>query len=183
MANPIPISAPVPSEEWETPDDLYATLEHIWQFDFDAAASVATTPSARASSLVPSTAARCPGTTGAIALGSIRPMAAPSSGSSRPRSARLVGVSTVALLPARVDTSWWHQHVAQGANGIWFLKGRLRFKGAPASAPFPSAVVYWHSARPGASPPLEAVEIAMLGKIMEKRGHPCWSVRGEGMVP
>jgi site-specific DNA-methyltransferase (adenine-specific) len=52
-------------------------------------------------------------------------------------------VSTlIGLLPARVDTTWWHDHVAQVAD-IWFLKGRLKFGGADNSAPFPCAVVAW----------------------------------------
>lgn len=76
----------------------------------------------------------------------------------------------VALLPARVDVKWWHKYV--GLNHVWtprfddghpsivdgektaftgtmradavrFLAGRLKFVGAKASAPFPSAIVVW----------------------------------------
>ena len=48
----------------------------------------------------------------------------------------------IGLLPARVDTAWWHDHVAEVAD-IWFLRGRLRFGGAENSAPFPCAIVAW----------------------------------------
>ena len=47
----------------------------------------------------------------------------------------------VCLLPARTDTRWWHDYVIAHAFKIDFIRGRIRFVGAPASAPFPSAVV------------------------------------------
>ena len=52
----------------------------------------------------------------------------------------------VALLPARTDTGWWHDDVAQSATVI-FLKGRLSFNETGDSAPFPSALAVW-GARP-----------------------------------
>ena len=45
----------------------------------------------------------------------------------------------VCLLPARTDTSWWHDYAMKGE--IVFLRGRLKFGGAKNSAPFPSAIV------------------------------------------
>jgi len=50
------------------------------------------------------------------------------------------GITTVALLPARPDTKWFHQHI-YGKHEIQFIKGRLKFVGAPSSAPFPSMLV------------------------------------------
>jgi len=49
------------------------------------------------------------------------------------------GATVVALVPARTDTNWWHNHV----NGfhVNFPKGRIRFGGCQKSAPFPSAIV------------------------------------------
>ena len=49
----------------------------------------------------------------------------------------------VALLPARTDTRWWHNHVRSSADLIWFLKGRLKFGDGKGSAPFPSALAFW----------------------------------------
>jgi hypothetical protein len=46
----------------------------------------------------------------------------------------------VMLLPARVDTRWWRKAV--GDHGFAIIRGRLTFSGAPAPAPFPSAVLY-----------------------------------------
>lgn len=50
------------------------------------------------------------------------------------------GAIVVCLLPARTDTRWWHDYVTKAAK-VEFLKGRLKFGGGHASAPFPSAVV------------------------------------------
>lgn len=57
------------------------------------------------------------------------------------------GALVVALVPARTDSRWWHEH-AEGADVKKFLRGRLRFGDAKASAPFPSAVVVFRP-RPG----------------------------------
>jgi len=54
--------------------------------------------------------------------------------------AALTGATVVALLPARTDTTWWHEYVVK-AKDIRFLRGRIRFGEAKYSAPFPSAVV------------------------------------------
>lgn len=46
----------------------------------------------------------------------------------------------VALLPARLDTRWWHE---LDAPHVCFLRGRLQFSGYDQSAPFPSVAVYF----------------------------------------
>lgn len=48
----------------------------------------------------------------------------------------------VALLPARTDTRWFHDHV-QGKATVHFIRGRLKFGGHKNSAPFPSMVCIW----------------------------------------
>jgi site-specific DNA-methyltransferase (adenine-specific) len=52
------------------------------------------------------------------------------------------------LLPSRTDTAWWHNHVMTQADLVLLVRGRLRFVGASAGAPFPSAVVVWDVGRP-----------------------------------
>lgn len=52
------------------------------------------------------------------------------------------GPAVIGLIPARTDTKYWHRDVIT-ADAICFWRGRLRFVGAPASAPFPSALPYW----------------------------------------
>jgi hypothetical protein len=46
----------------------------------------------------------------------------------------------VALLPARVDTGWWHD---LRPETVCFIRGRLQFSGYDCSAPFPSAAIYF----------------------------------------
>ena len=54
----------------------------------------------------------------------------------------------VALLPARTDTKWFHDHIYM-MYGVEFelLKGRLKFGNSKNSAPFPSMVVVFKSNR------------------------------------
>ena len=51
--------------------------------------------------------------------------------------------NVVALIPARTDTHAWHESVMPSACRVLLLKGRVKFLGAAAGAPFPSAVVQW----------------------------------------
>ena len=50
------------------------------------------------------------------------------------------GALVVCFVPARVDTEWWHRYAIKAAD-IRFPKGRVKFEGADASAPFPIAVI------------------------------------------
>lgn len=56
-------------------------------------------------------------------------------------SAYLDGAEIVALLPARTDARWWQVEIG-AVPAVCFWRGRLRFRGAEASAPFPSAIWY-----------------------------------------
>ena len=49
--------------------------------------------------------------------------------------------TTVCLIPARPDTKVWHETIFEKAQGICFIKGRLKFGGSKDSAPFPSAII------------------------------------------
>lgn len=55
------------------------------------------------------------------------------------QSARDNGATVVCLLPARTDTAWWWDYCRHAE--IRFIRGRLRFGTATASAPFPNALV------------------------------------------
>jgi phage N-6-adenine-methyltransferase len=54
--------------------------------------------------------------------------------------------TVIALVPARTDTRYWHEHVA-GKAAVFFLRGRLSFGKLKQSAPFPSALVVWGAAK------------------------------------
>lgn len=53
------------------------------------------------------------------------------------------GSEVIALIPATVDTKTWQNLVFPFANAICFIRGRVKFNGAPASAPMPVCLVYW----------------------------------------
>lgn len=53
------------------------------------------------------------------------------------------GCEVIALVPARTDAKWFQCNVFACAQAICFWAGRLRFEGAPSSAPFPSALAYY----------------------------------------
>lgn len=46
----------------------------------------------------------------------------------------------VMLLPARVDTKWFHEYIYKKAE-VRFIKGRLKFGKEENSAPFPNMIV------------------------------------------
>lgn len=56
--------------------------------------------------------------------------------------------AVVALLPVSTDTEWWQTYVTAAAFNVYFLKGRVKFVGAPGPAPFASAIVVWRKEHP-----------------------------------
>lgn len=50
------------------------------------------------------------------------------------------GTIVVMLIPARTDTSWFHDYIYTNAE-IRFVRGRLKFGSGDGRAPFPSMVV------------------------------------------
>lgn len=67
------------------------------------------------------------------------------------------GCTVVCLVPSRTDTRWWHEYVwdvARNAARPWaeirYIKGRVKFGAAPSGAPFPSVVIIFR--------PVEVVE-------------------------
>jgi phage N-6-adenine-methyltransferase len=57
------------------------------------------------------------------------------------------GVTTVMLLPARVDSRWFHEFCLDPilVKSLTFIKGRLKFGSSKNSAPFPSIIVEFGS--------------------------------------
>ena len=58
------------------------------------------------------------------------------------------GCTVVCLVPARTDTRWWHEHVWDSTRHrprpgveVRFIRGRLKFGDGKNSAPFPSVVI------------------------------------------
>ena len=53
----------------------------------------------------------------------------------------LKGTVVVCLIPARTDTTYWHDYIFNNAYEIRFIKGRIKFGDSKQGAPFPSAIV------------------------------------------
>ena len=56
----------------------------------------------------------------------------------------LKGVVIIALIPVSTSSKWFHNYVLGHAD-LKFYKGRLRFKGAPFTAPFSSMLAIYNS--------------------------------------
>ncbi len=51
----------------------------------------------------------------------------------------------VMLIPARTDTSYFHDYIYHKASEIRFIRGRLHFNESKQGAPFPSMVVIYRN--------------------------------------
>lgn len=55
------------------------------------------------------------------------------------------GKKIVMLIPARTDTTWFHDIIVKNNYKTRFIKGRLKFGGSKTSAPFPSMIVIFQT--------------------------------------
>jgi len=58
----------------------------------------------------------------------------------------LNGLVVVVLTFCRSDTKWWHRWAMKAAE-VRLIEGRIRFEGAPASAPAPSCLLIFDESR------------------------------------
>jgi phage N-6-adenine-methyltransferase len=128
--------------EWSTPQDFYDELNREFQFTIDVAADANNT--------------KCPRYYDEASDGLRHDWTGETVWCNPPygrgiadwvRKAALSNATTVMLIPSRTDVRWFHDYV-YGKAEIRFVKGRLKFGGQKASAPFPNMVVVF---RPGAS--------------------------------
>ena len=59
----------------------------------------------------------------------------------------IAGATVVCSVLSRTDTDWWYRYAK--CRQVIYLRGRLKFDGAEASAPFPSAIVIFWGGRLG----------------------------------
>jgi phage N-6-adenine-methyltransferase len=133
------------SGEWATPAALFAEYDREFRFTLDVCASADNTKCARFLTREDDGLAQS-------WVGEVCWMNPPYGRELPPwieraaLAARHEGATVVALVPARTDVRWWHQHVWDAANhrprpGVEprFLPGRIRFgDSAGGSAPFPT---------------------------------------------
>ena len=122
-------------EDWETPQELFEELNREFNFELDVCADESNRKCERyftkaQNGLVQS-------------WGGVTAWCNPPYGreiANWVRKASEESGTVVMLLPARTDTRWFHEFVWKKTE-IRFIKGRLKFGGAKASAPFASMVV------------------------------------------
>lgn len=147
------------TDEWSTPQDFFDVLNQEFDFGLDAAATAEN--------------AKCPRFYSAE-FDSLRccwlepvlhrerktvwcnpPYSRLAEFLAKAAAERLIGVTTVMLIPSRTDTKAFHEHVwdrekHQPREGVQIrpVKGRLKFGGSKNSAPFPSTVVVFRPTNP-----------------------------------
>ena len=131
-------------DDWETPDALFAKYDAIYHFVLDAAANEINHkcacwygPGGEAEDALALSHWKrkgCVWLNPPYSRGLQAKFVIKAAQESRP------GESVVCLLPARTDTKLFHD-VIWPHGQVEFLRGRVRFKGAPAPAPFPSMIV------------------------------------------
>jgi phage N-6-adenine-methyltransferase len=140
------------SDEWGTPDDLYAALDAEFSFTLDAAAThdnaKCPTYYTREDDALLQSWVRTPShrpTRPAIFLNP--PYSQLRLFMAKAREEVSLGCLVVCLVPSRTDTRWWHDavwdvttHHPRPGVEVRFVRGRLKF-GGRGSAPFPSAVI------------------------------------------
>lgn len=125
------------TEEWATPQDLYDVLDSEFHFDLDVCATEENHKAPRFYTKADDGLAQ--------ALDGVCWMNPPygktiSHWMKKAYESSQHGATVVCLVHARTDTAWWHDYVTHAAE-VRFIRGRLRFGGAPNSCPFPSVLV------------------------------------------
>lgn len=129
------------TDEWNTPDDFYARLSKLFKFTLDPCATDNNRKCEQHFTKAQDGLAQSWLTEGAVFMN-------PPYGRGISKWVRKAyeeaqkGTPVVCLLPARVDTAWWHDYCSKGL--VVFVRGRLKFSDHKHNAPFPNAVVIFH---------------------------------------
>jgi phage N-6-adenine-methyltransferase len=130
------------TDEWETPIDLFESLNNEFKFNIDVCATKDNTKCSKfftreINGLNQSWQGIC----------WMNPPYGRTIGKwiKKAYESSLKGATVVCLVPARTDTSWWHDYCMKGV--IRFIRGRLKFSGHNNSAPFPSAIIIFNGNR------------------------------------
>lgn len=130
------------SDDWETPQELFDSLNARYNFDLDVCATADNAKCARyftkeQDGLAQEWSGVC----------WMNPPYGRGIGQwmAKALEASQTGATVVCLVPSRTCTAWWHDYAEKGE--YYFIRGRLKFGGSPNSAPFPSAIVVFRPRR------------------------------------
>ena len=131
------------TNEWETPEELFSLLNNFFKFNLDAASTDENAKCERHFTIEDDGLSQDWGGNTVW----LNPPYGRELGKWVKKSyeeSKKPNTTVVILIPARTDTSYWHNYVMK-ASDIFYIKGRLKFlnkeKGSKNSAPFPSAIV------------------------------------------
>jgi len=131
-------------DDWETPKDLFETLNNEFHFTLDAAADI---NNAKCTRYFDKAADGLKQEWNGVVW--LNPPYNRKIEGWIVKAVRetLNGVTTVMLLPARTSNEWFHRYIYNRYE-TRFLRGRLKFAGAENVAPFPSMVVIFKGIEP-----------------------------------
>ena len=129
------------SGEWETPQDLFDSLNNIFAFSLDVCASEENKKCVSYYSKDENALEH--GWNGSCWMNPPYGKGVVDWVKKAHDEGQKPGCTVVCLLPARTDTKWWQKYCSLGE--VFFLKGRLKFSNAKNSAPFPSAIVVFRT--------------------------------------
>jgi phage N-6-adenine-methyltransferase len=135
-ADPMAVHYSSKTDEWATPQDFYDVVNAEFAFDLDVCALDTSAKCDRY--FTPETDGLAQDWTGTVWMNPPYGDVIPAWVEKAYASAQ-AGATVVCLVPARVDTAWFQDFCFTGE--VRFIRGRLRFGTADASAPFPSALV------------------------------------------
>ena len=70
----------------------------------------------------------------------------------------------VCLIPARTDTTYWHDYIFNNACEIRFIRIRIKFGDSKTDAPFPSAIVIFNHKNASETPYVTTKEFKKLSR-------------------
>jgi phage N-6-adenine-methyltransferase len=135
------------SDEWSTPQDFFDKLHAEFGFTLDAAANKENAKCPRFFTAEDDALKHSWASGGAVFVNPpySRGLQAPFVRKAQAEAA--LGTTVVVLIPARTDTTIWHDVIFPTAE-VRFVRGRLKFGGHKNAAPFPCAVVIFRGKQP-----------------------------------
>lgn len=131
------------SDEWETPDDVFASLDAEFHFDLD---PCATQENHKCSQYYTADDNGLEKNWGGRRVFCNPPYSKISDWVRKCyEESRKPGTLCVLLIPSRTDTRYFHDYILYRSE-IRFIKGRLKFGESTVNAPFPSMVVIFRAA-------------------------------------
>lgn len=135
------------SMEWETPWDLFNSLDAEFHFTLDPCASIENAKCAKYFTMKDDGLSRS--WAGEVVF--MNPPYGRDIGKWIAKAFAEKEATVVCLIPSRTDTTYWHNYCLK-SDEIRFLRRRIRFNDSAIDAPFPSVIVIFRAGRSNSRP-------------------------------